>query len=372
MRRTSPHPALVLPLIALTLPVVLRAADLPLDQIALPPGFSIEVWADDAPGARSMTISDDGIVYVGSMRAGKVYALRDADGNGEADRVHVIAEGLTVPNGVAWRDGALYVAEISRILRFDDIDERLEDPPEPVVVKDGLPTDRHHGWKFIRFGPDGKLYVPIGAPCNICEPGLPHTAIHRMSPDGSGLEPYVQGVRHTVGFDWHPETGELWFTDNGRDMLGDDVPPDELNRVTEAGQHFGYPYCHAGEIPDPEFGQKRPCSETVPPARKLGPHVAAIGMRFYTGEMFPESYRGQIFIAEHGSWNRSQKIGYRVSLVTMAEDGTVTAYEPFAQGWLQGQEAWGRPVDVQELADGSLLVSDDTAGVIYRIRHQGE
>ncbi|HVS65195.1 MAG TPA: PQQ-dependent sugar dehydrogenase [Thermoanaerobaculia bacterium] len=368
MRRTT----LLAPVLFLLLTVTAsgRAAELPLDEIELPPGFSIDVWAADVPGARSMTLSDDGIVYVGTMRVGNVYAVRDADGDGRAEQVTVIAEGLTMPNGVAWRDGSLYVAEVSRILRYDQIGGRLESPPEPVVVKDGLPTDRHHGWKFIRFGPDGKLYVPVGAPCNICEPGLPYTAIHRMNPDGTDLEPYVEGVRHTVGFDWRPSTGNLWFTDNGRDMLGDDVPADELNRVTAPRQHFGYPYCHAGDVPDPEFGEKRSCSETLPPARKLGPHVAAIGMRFYTGEMFPERYQGDIFIAEHGSWNRSQKIGYRVTRVEVADDGTVTAYEPFAHGWLEGQEAWGRPVDVQELPDGSLLVSDDTAGVIYRITYQ--
>jgi glucose/arabinose dehydrogenase len=368
--RTTRSSRLLLPALAVVLlPLASRAEDLPLDKIELPPGFSIDVFASEVPGARSMTLSDAGVLYVGSMRAGKVYAVEDRDGNGRAERVTVVAEGLTSPNGVAWRDGSLYVAEIHRVLRYDGIDQRLSSPPEPVVVKDGLPTDRHHGWKFIRFGPDGKLYVPVGAPCNICEPGPPYSAIHRMNPDGSEFETYVEGVRHTVGFDWRPGTDELWFTDNGRDMLGDDIPPDELNRVTGPGQHFGYPYCHAGEIPDPEFGAKRPCAQTVAPARKLGPHVAAIGMRFYTGEQFPSQYRNQIFIAEHGSWNRREKIGYRVSLVTLGEDGSVTGYQPFAQGWLEGQETWGRPVDVQQLPDGSLLVSDDTAGVVYRIAY---
>ncbi|HVS14074.1 MAG TPA: PQQ-dependent sugar dehydrogenase [Thermoanaerobaculia bacterium] len=365
--RTRILPVLLLGLATPALP----ADDLPLEHIELPPGFTISVWADDVPGARSLTLSDQGVVYVGTMRAGKVYAVRDTDGDGTADATTVVDEELFVPNGVAWRDGSLWVAEINRVLRYDGIDDRLADPPDPVVVKEELPADRHHGWKFIRFGPDGKLYVPVGAPCNICDPELPYSAIHRMNPDGSGFETYVRGVRHTVGFDWRPGTGELWFTDNGRDMMGDDIPPDELNRVTGPGLHFGYPYCHAGEISDPEFGAKRACADTVAPARKLGPHVAAIGMRFYTGDQFPDRYRGQIFIAEHGSWNRSQKIGYRVSMVTVDEQGAATSYEPFAHGWLQGQENWGRPVDVQQLPDGSLLVSDDQAGVIYRIVYEG-
>jgi glucose/arabinose dehydrogenase len=359
---------------ALAIPFVLaagagRAADeLPLDRISLPEGFRIEVYAEGVEGARSLALGD-GVLYVGSMRPGKVYAVRDRDGDQRGDAVTTVAEGLLTPNGVAWREGDLYVAEINRVLRYEGIDSRLDARPKPVVVKDGLPSERHHGWKFIRFGPDGKLYVPVGAPCNICERELPFSAIHRMNPDGSGFEPFAVGVRHTVGFDWHPQSGVLWFTDNGRDMLGDDLPPDELNRAPRAGLHFGYPYCHAGEIADPEHGAKRPCSETTPPARKLGPHVAAIGMRFYTGSQFPSKYRNQIFIAEHGSWNRREKIGYRVMLVTLDAEERVTSYEPFAEGWLQGQENWGRPVDVLVMPDGALLVSDDQAGVVYRISY---
>ena len=356
---------------AVTLPGAAGAADeLPLDRITLPPGFRIEVYAEGVEGARSLALGD-GVVYAGTMRAGKVWAVRDRNDDQRAETVTVVDDGLVMPNGVAWRDGSLWVAELTRVLRYDDLDEHLDKPPEPVVVKDGLPSERHHGWKFIRFGPDGKLYVPVGAPCNICERELPFTAIHRMNPDGSGFEPFALGMRHTVGFDWHPVSRVLWFTDNGRDLLGDDVPPDELNRAPSAGLHFGYPYCHAGEIADPEFGAKKPCSETTPPARKLGPHVAAIGMRFYTGTQFPEKYRNQIFIAEHGSWNRSKKIGYRVMLVTLDAEEKVTSYEPFAEGWLQGQESWGRPADVQVMPDGALLVSDDQAGVIYRISYSG-
>jgi len=264
---------------------------------------------------------------------------------------------------------ALYVSAVDRVLRFDDIEDRLTSPPKPVVVTDRLPKDRHHGWKFIAFGPDGKLYVPVGAPCNICEPDANRYAnIMRMNPDGSGLETFARGVRNSVGFDWDPRTHELWFTDNGRDWLGDDSPPDELNHAPKAGMHFGFPYCHGGTISDPEFGRRRPCADFTPPAQNLGPHVAALGMRFYTGTQFPEAYRNQILIAEHGSWNRSKKIGYRVSLVRM-ENGKGVAYEPFATGWLQGETPWGRPADVLVMPDGSLLVSDDYAGAIYRITH---
>ncbi|HEX4963459.1 MAG TPA: sorbosone dehydrogenase family protein [Thermoanaerobaculia bacterium] len=339
-----------------------------LDRIKLPPGFAISVFSDAVPGARSLAQSPHGILYVGTMSKGKVYALVDKDKDGRADQVYTIASGLRSPNGVAWRDGALYVAEISRVLRFDAIDDHLASPPKPVVVSDAFPTDGHHGWKFIRFGPDGKLYVPVGAPCNICEPGDPYASITRIDPKQGGKPEIVErGIRNTVGFDWQPGTGVLWFTDNGRDMMGDDLPPDELNRAPKDGLHFGYPFCHGGKYPDPELGGKHPCSQFVPPAMPLGPHVAALGMRFYTGTMFPERYRGQIFIAEHGSWNRSQPIGYRVTLVRVQGDRAVS-YEPFAEGWLgAGGSVSGRPVDVEVMPDGALLVSDDAAGAIYRI-----
>jgi glucose/arabinose dehydrogenase len=250
------------------------------------------------------------------------------------------------------------------------IESRLDDPPDPIIVKDDLPKDRGHGWKFIAFGPDGKLYVPIGAPCNVCDPGDPYASITRMDPDGSNFEIFARGVRNSVGFDWNPDTGDLWFTDNGRDWLGDDLPPDELNRAERAGQHFGFPYCHAGYIPDPIFGEARGCDEFASPVMNLGPHVAALGMRFYSGSMFPAEYRGQIFIAEHGSWNRADPIGYRLTLVKL-ENGTAASYQVFAEGWLRGGEAWGRPVDVLVMDDGALLVSDDQAGAIYRIAYGG-
>lgn len=345
---------------------------LPLNRIELPPGFRIELWAR-VDNARQMALGrvdkQGGVLFVGSMRAGKVSALR-FDGGYKVSKHFEIADDLAMPVGVAYRDGSLYVSAVDRILRYDAIEQKLQRPPRPATVIDTLPRERHHGWKFIAFGPDGKLYVPVGAPCNICEPDPQRFAnIMRMNPDGSGLETYATGVRNTVGFDWQPGSGALWFTDNGRDMMGDDLPPDELNAAPRAGLHFGYPYCHGEDIADPEFGHKRACRDFVAPARQLGAHVAALGMRFYTGTQFPAAYRQQIFIAEHGSWNRSKKAGYRVSLVRLHE-GRAVAYEPFASGWLQGDKAWGRPADVLMLPDGSLLVSDDHAGAIYRITYR--
>ncbi|MFO8183606.1 MAG: PQQ-dependent sugar dehydrogenase [Candidatus Aegiribacteria sp.] len=338
-----------------------------LDGILLPEGFGIEVFAREVDGARSLCLGENGTVFVGSRGAGNVYALVDEDGIPGAETVHIIAGGLDSPNGVAFLDGDLFVAEIGRVVRFDDIEDRLEDPPEPVVVNDAFPHYQLHGWKFISFGPDGKLYVPLGAPCNVCEPDDPRLAtIMRMNPDGTELEVYARGVRNTVGFDWHPATGELWFTDNGRDGMGDDIPPDELNRAAGMGYHFGFPYVHGSGIPDPDYGSGHDPDDYVAPEMELGPHVAALGMRFYDGEMFPESCRGRIFIAEHGSWNRSSPIGYRVTMV-MLEGGSAVEYEVFAEGWLSGDEAFGRPVDVLVMPDGSLLVSDDRADMVYRI-----
>jgi glucose/arabinose dehydrogenase len=342
---------------------------LPLPALKLPPGFSIGVYADNVPNARSMTLGPGGTLFVGTRTAGNVYAVIDANQDQKADRVITVATGLDMPNGVAVRNGALFVAEVSRILRFDNIEAALEKPPAPAVVTEAYPKDRHHGWKFMAFGPDGWLYVPVGAPCNVCErPDPRYSTITRIKPDGSGAEVFASGVRNTVGFDWHPVTKALWFTDNGRDMMGDDVPPDELNVAPAKGLHFGFPYCHGGTIADPEFGAKRPCAAFTPPARTLGPHVAALGMRFYTGTMFPAAYRHRILIAEHGSWNRSTPIGYRVMMVTLSGN-RVTAYEPFVEGWLQGRKPWGRPVDVLVMPDGALLVSDDLAGVIYRVTY---
>ncbi|HTQ74071.1 MAG TPA: PQQ-dependent sugar dehydrogenase [Burkholderiales bacterium] len=348
------------------------AQHLPIERIKLPPGFEIGVFAT-VRGARSLAIGPDHVVFVGT-RGDKVYAVRYS--GAKATEVLALASGLNAPNGVAVRDGALYVAEINRILRYDDIEKQLANAttarPRAVVVTDRYPRDSHHGQKFIRFGPDGWLYVPVGAPCNICGPNPSRYAlISRIRPDGSGYEVFATGIRNSVGFDWDPRTKELWFTDNGRDMLGDDLPSDELNHAPKPGMNFGYPYCHQGDVADPEFGRKRGCSEFAPPAAKLGPHVASLGMRFYTGTSFPAEYRNNIFVAEHGSWNRSRKVGYRVARVAV-EGGRVVKHETFAEGWLGSDESvWGRPVDVEVMPDGSLLVSDDHAGAIYRIAYRG-
>jgi len=342
----------------------------PLDKIKLPEGFSISVYAE-VPNARSMCWGANGTLFVGNRNEDNVYAVTDENKDGHADKVYTIATGLNSPNGVAFKNGSLYIAEINRIIRLDDIENKLSAPPTPVVVYDQYPTDGHHGWKFIAFGPDGKLYVPVGAPCNVCEKDNPvYSSITRLNADGTGMEVYAHGIRNTVGFAWHPDTKALWFTDNGRDMMGDDMPGDELNTAPQANMHFGFPYCHQGNTLDPEFGKGKDCSNYTAPVKVLGAHVAALGMRFYTGKQFPASYHNQIFIAEHGSWNRSKAVGYRVMMATLSGNN-VTAYTPFAEGWLQADgKVIGRPVDVEIAADGALLVSDDYAGVIYRIAHQ--
>lgn len=347
-----------------------KSKKLPLSSIKLPKGFTISVYAE-VENARSMVLSPSGTLFVGNRNEDKVYAIKDTNGDFKADKKWVIASKLNMPNGVAFKDGDLYVAEVNRILKFSGIESKLENPGEPTVVYDKLPTETHHGWKYIAFGPDGKLYIPVGAPCNICNREEPiYASIHRMNADGTGLELFASGVRNTVGFTWHPETKALWFTDNGRDMMGDDTPPCELNVATKAGQHFGYPFCHGGTIADPEYGSKRPCSEFVAPAQNLGAHVAPLGLKFYTGDMFPASYKNQIILAEHGSWNRSKKSGYKLSLVKIV-NGKSAGYETFAQGWMDDatQKVWGRPVDVLIMPDGSMLVSDDQADVIYRIAY---
>ena len=339
-----------------------------LDKIKLPAGFSISVYAE-VRNARSMALSPSGILYVGTRADDKVYAVVDENKDGKADKVYTVASGLSTPNGVAFKDGSLYIGTISTILRLDSIESKLANPPKPLVVYNKLPTEEHHGWKFIAFGPDGKLYIPVGAPCNICEMKDPvYASISRMNPDGTGFEVYANGIRNSVGFAWHPENQQLWFTENGRDNLGNDVPADELNTAAKAGMHFGYPYCHQGDILDPKFGTGKNCSDYTAPVQKLGPHVAALGMRFYTGSAFPAEYKNQIFIAEHGSWNRSEPIGYRVTLVKLDAAGKSLSYTNFAEGWLQpGGKVLGRPVDVQVMPDGALMVSDDYAGVVYRI-----
>lgn len=347
----------------------LVSADPDTNAIHLPPGFTIRSYAKNVPGARSMTLSPSGTLFVGTRGEGRVYAIVDDNRDFIADRTIILAEGLNMPNGVAFRDGALYVAEVSRILRFANIESQLQNPSPPEVIVSSYPEDELHGWKFIAFGPDGKLYVPVGAPCNVCRPENEiYATITRLNTDGSGLEIIARGVRNTVGFDWDPATGDLWFTDNGRDWLGEDLPPDELNHAPTAGMHFGFPFCHGKGIRDPDYSHGHDCTDYEPPALELGPHVAALGMRFYRGEQFPEKYRNGIFIAEHGSWNRKIPIGYRVMFIPFKEGRPLSA-EVFAEGWLRGGIASGRPVDVEILPDGSLLVSDDKAGRIYRIAY---
>lgn len=353
-------------------PPLIKTGKKDINRISLPDGFSISVFASGIENARSMCMGSEGVIFVGSRDEGNVYAVKDTDGDYQADSILVIASGLNRPNGVAFRDGALYVAEVSKIWRFDNIEKNLNRPPKPVLISDAFPDESHHGWKYIAFGPDGKLYVPVGAPCNICEKEDERFAsIMRMNPDGTGLEVFASGIRNTVGFDWHPETGALWFTDNGRDWMGDDLPPCELNSAPEQGMHFGYPYCHGGTIADPEFGSKFPCKDFTPPVQNLGAHVAPLGMLFYTGNMFPAEYKNQILIAEHGSWNRSEKSGYRITQVRLNKNGVSTEYKPFAVGWLPPKgKVWGRPVALLQLRDGSVLVSDDYGNAIYRITYQ--
>ena len=345
-----------------------------LESIQLPEGFEIEIYANNISNARSMDISPSGTIFIGNRHGDNVFAIRDEDEDNIAEKKWLITNKLkNMPNGVAFHKGDLYVAEVDKLWVFKNIEDNLENPGTPILIYDDYPKDKHHGWKYIAFGPDGKLYVPVGAPCNICESkNKMYASITRMNPDGSNREIFAYGVRNTVGFTWNPNNDEMWFTDNGRDMLGDNIPPCELNRVTKPGQNFGYPYCHGDDIGDPEFGGKYPCSDFVPPARNLGPHVAPLGLKFYNGNMFPNEYKGDIFIAEHGSWNRSKKIGYRITRVKIKENKAIS-YEPFIYGWLndEEQEAWGRPVDILILDDGSMLISDDKADLIYRVSYKG-
>jgi glucose/arabinose dehydrogenase len=313
-----------------------------------------------------MTVGSKGTLFVGSRVAGNVYAVVDKGGQRE---VKVIAKDLLQPNGVVFRNGTLYVAEITRIIKYEGIEDKLDNPPEPQVVYDLLPTDRPHGWKFLDFGPDDKLYFNIGAPCNICLPPATHAVIARINPDGTGFEYVARGIRNSVGFDFHPETRELYFTNHGRDWLGDDIPNDTLHHAPWSGFHFGYPYCHQGDVLDPEFGKGRSCAEFAPPLLKLGAHVAPDGIRFYTGSMFPPEYRNRMIIAQRGSWNRAKKNGYRLMQVEL-KPGQPPIYEVFAEGWLQGEEFWGRPTYVEVMPDGALMVSDDYNGAIYRITYK--
>ncbi|MFA6053551.1 MAG: PQQ-dependent sugar dehydrogenase [Methylobacter sp.] len=341
-----------------------------LKQLHLPAGFALSIYSDNLPNARSLALGDNGVVFVGTGSEGTVYAVEDSDGDGIADKRHIIATNLNMPNGVAYKDGALYVAEINRIIRFDHINQNLSSPPKPAVVYDKFPSDQHHGWKYLRFGPDNKLYTAVGAPCNICNPEKPiYASLVRLNPDGTDFEIIARGIRNTVGFDWQPGTNSLFFTDNGRDYLGDDLPPEELNKWSVAGEHFGYPYCHGGDIPDPEFAADKKCQQFTAPAWKFKAHMAPLGLRFYRGNQFPAEFKHQLFVAQHGSWNRSEPHGYRVALVKFKQDIPISE-QVFISGWLtQDGEVLGRPVDILEMPDGSLLVSDDKLGVIYKVEY---
>src|SRR5712691_1755627 len=347
-------------------PFPVAADKLPIPQLKLPKGFKVEVFVSGVPNARSLRLGDKGTVFVSNRILDKVYAVVEKDGKREAK---VIASGMDRPNGLAFHGGTLYIAEGTKVSKLEKIEDKLDNPGKPVVIYDQFPNHQSHGWKFMALGPDNKLYINVGAPCNICMPPETNGQIRRINLDGSGSETYVRGVRNSVGFDFHPVTKELYFTDNGRDWLSEELPNDELNRVTRTGQHFGFPYCHQGDVPDNELGWGRSCSEFEPPVAKLGPHAAALGMRFYTGTMFPAQYRGAIFIARHGSWNKTVKIGGDIYVVYLNRDGSVRAQESFMTGFLQDNNYVGRPVDLQMMRDGSLLVSDDYAGAVYRISY---
>lgn len=345
------------------------AGEIQLDRITVPSGFTISVYAQNMTDARSMAMGPGGVLFVGNRKGDKVWAVTDTNHDKRGDKVTAVISGLTSPNGVAFLEKDLYVAERSRILRYADIEDHLGAPPQAEVVYSALPDDSIHGWKYLAFGPDGYLYLPVGAPCNVClQQDVRYASIARLKPDGTGFSVFAHGIRNTVGFDWHPVTKQLWFTDNGRDNMGDDIPSDELNMAADTGMHFGFPFCHEGSVADPDFGAQAACSEFTPTKAKLGAHVAALGMKFYTGTMFPEQYRNRIFIAEHGSWNRSKKVGYRIVMVELEGD-SVRSHTVFAEGWLQNESAWGRPVDLLVASDGALLVSDDLAGAVYRIEY---
>ena len=339
---------------------------LPTPHLTLPKGFKVEVYASKIPNARSLRLGDKGTVFVSNRLMDKVYAIVDRNGRRE---VKVIASGMDRPNGLAFHKGTLYIAEGTRISKLENIEDNLDNPPKPVVIYSDFLNSQSHGWKFMGLGPDNKLYVNVGSPCNICEPPPDTGQLRRINLDGSGAEPVARGIRNSVGFDWHPVTKELWVTDNGRDWLSEDLPEDELNRVTRPGQHFGFPYCHQGNFTDRDVGWGRSCEEFEKPAALLGPHAAALGMRFYTGGMFPSKYKNAIFIARHGSWNRTKKIGGDIIVAYLNKDGSVKSWEPFLTGFLQNNAYLGRPVDVQVMKDGALLVSDDHAGAVYRVTY---
>lgn len=347
----------------------LAQAEITLEQLKVPEGFELSYFAEDVETARQLARSESGTVFSGSFSAKKVYALRDTDNDGKADKRWLLMENLRAPTGIAYRDGDLYVADINKIIRFKDIDKNL-DKPNSEVVYDQFPTDGHHGWKFLQFNKSGQLIVPVGAPCNICDADENYSKIFSLDLASQQVKVIASGVRNSVGFDFHPQTNELWFSDNGRDTMGDDIPPCEINKVSFEGEHFGYPYFHGDDIADPEFGQGKEASDFSAPVLNLGAHVAPLGIHFYRGKQFPEQYQQQLLVAEHGSWNRSEKSGYRVMLATV-EDSKITNYKPVITGFMQEETTFGRPVAFLEMPDGSILISDDFAHKIYRLTYSG-
>jgi len=363
-----PEAAIGVPLAPIAPPPIPTAADkLPIEKLKAPKGFKIELYAAGVGNARTLRQGDKGTVFVGSRLLDKVYAIVD---RGEKREVKPIYSGLYRPNGLAFKDGVLYIAELSRISKVEKIEDNLDNPPKPVVIYDDLPKDEAHGWKFLTIGPDDKLYFQVGAPCNICMPSTAHAQIRRINLDGSGAEVVARGIRQIVGMDFSPITKQLYFTENSRDWLSEDIPEDKLNRLTQPGKdNFGYPYCHQGNIADQEFGWGHSCDEFTKPIALLGPHTAALGMRFYTGNMFPSEYRNAIFIARHGSWNRTKKLGGDIVVAKLSEDGAVKSIEPFITGFIENNNYVGRPADVEFVKDGSMLISDDFNGAVYRVTY---
>ena len=347
------------------------ASEIPVGKLKAPAGFKVELWASGLPGGRAMALSEDAKkVYVGTRAIGRVYEVSDEGGKRS---VRVVADKLTQPAGVAYKDGALYVFAIDKVLKFDGIAGNPNVQPQDLTEKFDLPKEQHHNWKYVAFGPDGKLYVPFGAPCNICEPPKEYAQIRRYNPDGSGKEVVAMGVRNSVGFDWHPRTKELWFTDHGRDWMGDNAPSDELNRLAKPGANFGFPYCHAKGTVDVDFKKKDACKGVTMPVALMGPHAAAMGVKFYTGKMFPKQYQNTMFIARKGSWNRSKPNGFDVVNVRAGADGKGAKITPFLTGFNESKDSykfWGRPAYVAQMPDGALLVSDEQVGAIYRISYQ--
>ena len=363
-----PEAAIGVPLAPIAPPPIPTAADkLPIEKLKAPKGFKIELYAAGVGNARTLRQGDKGTVFVGSRLLDKVYAIVD---KGEKREVKPIYSGLYRPNGLAFKDGVLYIAELSRISKVEKIEDNLDNPPKPVVIYDDLPKDEAHGWKFLTIGPDDKLYFQVGAPCNICMPSPAHAQIRRINLDGSGAEVVARGIRQIVGMDFSPITKQLYFTENSRDWLSEDIPEEKLNRLTQPGKdNFGYPYCHQGNIADQEFGWGHSCDEFTKPIALLGPHTAVLGMRFYTGNTFPSEYRNAIFIARHGSWNRTKKIGGDIVVARLSEDGAVKSIEPFITGFIENNNYVGRPADVEFVKDGSMLISDDFNGAVYRVTY---